>query len=146
MCRVTLRFLVTCVCALSLTKAESCEPNPCHNGGVCQPHNGGYNWGFNCICMQGFIGAQCEWDGLECDNDTLTPCVNGGECVLWQDGRFCLCPGTSDTSIAFGGHYCEMENPCASCPEETVYCQTGINSLQGRVCLDEGHRMIVDGI
>jgi hypothetical protein len=36
---------------------DPCAPNPCLNGGLCQPNGMG---GFRCVCMQPYTGQRCE--------------------------------------------------------------------------------------
>jgi len=50
--------------------------NPCRNGASC--HGAG-----QCVCAQGFIGADCSVDRCE-----LLDCQNGGSCVNGS----CICP------------------------------------------------------
>lgn len=35
-----------------------CQPNPCENGGTCNPGHGGKL--FECVCKEGFSGSKCE--------------------------------------------------------------------------------------
>ena len=37
--------------------ANPCSPNPCRNGGTCQPNGAG---SFMCLCPIGFSGICCE--------------------------------------------------------------------------------------
>lgn len=67
--------------------ADSCQPNPCLNGGNCTNHG----LAFSCVCPHGFTGFTC--------NDTVSllpcagrPCANRGTCVDQPDGTFrCVC-------------------------------------------------------
>ncbi|RUS77145.1 hypothetical protein EGW08_015101, partial [Elysia chlorotica] len=40
---------------------EPCYPNPCQNGGICQPNNGTYT----CFCRLGFSGRNCLTDAVD---------------------------------------------------------------------------------
>ncbi|XP_026163272.1 protein delta homolog 1 isoform X1 [Mastacembelus armatus] len=72
------------LCEISI---DSCQPNPCLNGGNCTNHG----LAFMCVCPHGFTGFTC--------NDTVSlspcaggPCTNGGTCVGQPDGTFrCIC-------------------------------------------------------
>jgi hypothetical protein len=51
----------TCICTPGYTGqrceyCDSCTPNPCQNGGQCQPS--GISGGFRCVCPPGFIGKK----------------------------------------------------------------------------------------
>lgn len=35
---------------------DSCESNPCLNGGTCR----GYRRNYLCVCKEGFFGDQCQ--------------------------------------------------------------------------------------
>lgn len=128
--------------AIRLAEADVCDPNPCKNGGTCQLSDQGYNWGYYCTCRSGYRGAQCQWDNDRCNEDTATPCLNGGTCNVTQDGRCCMCPGDTDKTIRYGGHYCEIVNPCSSCPAHTEYCHGAPNFVSGRLCLNDKHMEI----
>ena len=39
-----------------ISDIDPCEPNPCHNGGLCVPTNGT----FTCQCAEGYTGDKCE--------------------------------------------------------------------------------------
>ncbi len=47
---------------------------PCQNDGSCF-NNDTIPYGFNCLCLSGFSGAQCEFDDRPCKPDT---CWNNG--------------------------------------------------------------------
>ena len=66
----------------------SCDPNPCHNGGVCEI---GLQ-GLSCKC-RGFVGKFCTVDVDECRDNN--PCHNGGTCINTPGAFSCLCPGIS---------------------------------------------------
>lgn len=138
-----LTVLLTCLGAIRFAEADVCNPNPCRNGGTCQPPDKGYNWGYFCRCQAGFVGAQCQWDNDQCKADTRTPCQNNGRCAVTQDGRFCMCPGDTEKTVRYGGHYCELDNPCRSCPTGTVYCHSAPTMASGCLCLNDKHMEIV---
>ena len=51
-----------------VTVVDSCEPNPCLNGGVCVDASASDET-LSCSCADGFIGALCEINVDECSND-----------------------------------------------------------------------------
>lgn len=42
---------------LVIVGRDPCQPNPCRNGGTCQPTNSG---SFMCMCPAGYEGICCE--------------------------------------------------------------------------------------
>ncbi|XP_037343110.2 protein delta homolog 1 isoform X1 [Pungitius pungitius] len=65
---------------------DSCQPNPCLNGGNCTSHGPA----FTCACPLGFAGFTCnDTSHSPC---TSRPCANRGMCVAQPDGTFrCIC-------------------------------------------------------
>lgn len=51
---VTKHFLITII----LVAGDPCRPNPCENGGTCNPGHGGKI--FECMCREGFTGDKCQ--------------------------------------------------------------------------------------
>jgi len=45
-----------CMCLGTTCQLRSCDPNPCHNGGLCMPSGHTYQ----CDCPNGFTGPQCQ--------------------------------------------------------------------------------------
>ena len=43
---------------INLAAGNPCQPNPCENGGKCNPGHGGML--YECVCREGFTGARCE--------------------------------------------------------------------------------------
>ena len=77
---------------------DSCDPNPCLNGGICGPAGNG----FVCTCINGYIGIRCEARSDECSLFDSTKCING-HCKLDSNGNpKCECNGH------FGGQYCDQ--------------------------------------
>jgi len=134
-CSMAVLLTLTICCSLTNVLADVCDPNPCEEHGRCEQFSGGYNWGYQCICQSGYIGAQCQWDNYYCRNDTKTPCRNNGTCVDTDDGRFCKCQFGTSKSVKFGGHYCEKIDPCEACPTGTIQCQTAPTRPSGVICI-----------
>jgi len=56
---VTFRVEVFCISPWFLSAVGNpCQPNPCENGGTCNPGHGGKL--FECVCKEGFSGSKCE--------------------------------------------------------------------------------------
>lgn len=103
------------------TSRNSCASNPCQNGGNCTDV---YN-GYQCTCVAGTSGTNCETDIDEC---ATTPCQNGAECFdsnspgfgIALDEYACLCgqstsgiPGVA-SSAGFNGLQCQTDiDECA---------------------------------
>ena len=62
-----------------------CNPNPCHNGGMCEEGAAGPI----CKC-RGFTGTYCTVDINECLHNN--PCQNSGTCINSNGGFHCVCP------------------------------------------------------
>ncbi|KAA8582110.1 hypothetical protein FQN60_008850 [Etheostoma spectabile] len=66
---------------------DSCQPNPCLNGGNCTNHG----LAFTCVCPLGFTGFTCN-DTTSLSPCASRPCANRGTCVGQPDGTFrCVC-------------------------------------------------------
>ncbi|XP_013856349.1 protein delta homolog 1, partial [Austrofundulus limnaeus] len=66
---------------------DSCQPNPCLNGGNCTNHG----LVFTCACPHGFTGFTCN-DTTSLSPCAGRPCANEGACVGQPDGTFrCTC-------------------------------------------------------
>ncbi|KAM9479052.1 sushi, nidogen and EGF-like domain-containing protein 1 isoform 1-T1 [Salvelinus alpinus] len=101
----------------------SCKGEGCGNHSTCEYIGPG---NYNCTCIQGFYGDNCEGECL---------CQNGGVCV----------DGTCDCTSGFTGIYCQFEvtqTPCSNnrpCPDGgpcleyggtyLCTCQTGVADL-----------------
>uniref|UniRef100_A0ACB8FFK7 Bahd acyltransferase n=1 Tax=Sphaerodactylus townsendi TaxID=933632 RepID=A0ACB8FFK7_9SAUR len=69
------------------SEITACFPNPCRNGGSCDPIGGA----FICSCKSGLTGVTCEEDINECEREE---CENGGSCVNVFGSFLCNCtPG-----------------------------------------------------
>ena len=56
---VTFRVEAFCISPWFLSAVGNpCQPNPCENGGTCNPGHGGKL--FECVCKEGFSGSKCE--------------------------------------------------------------------------------------
>jgi len=141
----TAQLILVIICSITtVLLADKCSDNPCKHG-TCRltDPNYGYKWGYECLCDRGFIGAQCQWDGPVCRNDSVTKCVNNGTCVDNDNGPFCRCPYGNNRTFKFGGHYCELVDPCETCPDNYAICQSVPTRVTGCVCLDARHREMV---
>ncbi|KAM4634047.1 EGF-like repeat and discoidin I-like domain-containing protein 3 [Polymixia lowei] len=70
-----------------------CQPNPCHNGGMCETtetHRGEIFLGYLCHCSPGYAGIHCQHNVNECESG---PCQNGGVCTDIEANYTCVCPG-----------------------------------------------------
>ncbi|XP_041377007.1 slit homolog 3 protein-like [Gigantopelta aegis] len=95
-----------------LAGGDFCASKPCHNKALCQNLNERYV----CICLNGYIGNNCETDINECDPN---PCQYG-KCQDGQGDYTCVCEN------GFTGKNCSVNiDECANHP-------CGI----GGVCID----------
>ncbi|CAC5420580.1 Neurogenic locus protein delta,Protein eyes shut homolog,Neurogenic locus Notch protein,Neurogenic locus notch homolog protein 3,Protein eyes shut,Protocadherin Fat 4,Delta and Notch-like epidermal growth factor-related receptor,Delta-like protein C,Protein slit,Neurogenic locus notch homolog protein 1,Fibropellin-3,Protein crumbs homolog 2,Sushi, nidogen and EGF-like domain-containing protein 1,Protein jagged-1a,Sushi, von Willebrand factor type A, EGF and pentraxin domain-containing protein 1,Protein jag len=94
--------------------------NPCQYDGLCTDLVNAYN----CTCLPGFTGANCQIDINECASD---PCQHGGDCINLIDAYLCHCP------LGYIGVNCQKDiDECISQP-----CQNGatcINLVNGFKC------------
>uniref|UniRef100_A0AAR2JH80 EGF like repeats and discoidin domains 3 n=1 Tax=Pygocentrus nattereri TaxID=42514 RepID=A0AAR2JH80_PYGNA len=96
LCSQTLVFLSLCsdfqyriiILPFLLHLTASCQPNPCHNRGVCEDGEGFV--GYLCKCPSGFSGVHCQHNINECENK---PCKNGGICTDLTANYSCECSG-----------------------------------------------------
>ncbi|XP_046553547.1 LOW QUALITY PROTEIN: uncharacterized protein LOC124262974 [Haliotis rubra] len=76
-----------------------CSPQPCKNSGTCN------SWGdvrYQCTCLPGFTGVNCETEVDEC-KENPSGCLYGGTCVNGDNSYSCTCkPG-------FGDDHCHNE-------------------------------------
>ena len=93
--------------------SQTCEPNPCLNGGACIEEAGS----FTCNCTNQFTGDICRMKRRWCVPD---PCQNGGTCIEKADNFTCTCPPQ------FTGDTCEEAVWCIPNP-----CQNGGNCTEG---------------
>nr|XP_054773643.1 hyalin-like [Lytechinus pictus] len=77
----------------------SCGGSTCENGATCVTSADS----FQCACVPGFVGRQCEIDINECSS---LPCMNGGTCIDGVDRFSCLC------RQGFSGINCEKVEIC----------------------------------
>ncbi|ESN98357.1 hypothetical protein HELRODRAFT_193057 [Helobdella robusta] len=122
---------------------SDCRNHNCQNGGTCVPQDQGFKWDYHCECPAGYKGEQCQWDDTSvCVDNTITPCKNGGICKngINSGERYCDCPGKNATWFKYGGHYCELIDPCTTCPYGTKICQSIPTQKSGRFCLDNSKR------
>ncbi|XP_068131289.1 lactadherin isoform X1 [Hyperolius riggenbachi] len=91
----------------NLTEKGPCQPNPCHNNGVCQvlsyTQRGDTFAQYVCKCLPGYDGDHCENNNNHCSS---FPCKNGGICSHLDDGYTCKC------ASPYIGKACQMR--CAN--------------------------------
>ena len=127
---------------------------PCENGSACNDDN--VLDDYNCVCLAGFDGKDCEIDLDDCDPD---PCLNGSTCVDGIDSYSCEClAGYEGQDCQINSDDCSPD-PCQnfstcvdlvddySCTCEPGYdgkeCQININECDPDQCVNGA---CVDGI
>ena len=68
---------------------DSCHPNPCHHGGVCEIEGDDHD--FLCSCISGWTGLTCEGKGYwRCNKTDHYPRLTANEVYEnWQKGKPC---------------------------------------------------------
>uniref|UniRef100_A0A8C7FUQ2 FAT atypical cadherin 2 n=1 Tax=Oncorhynchus kisutch TaxID=8019 RepID=A0A8C7FUQ2_ONCKI len=100
-------------CCVNQDRMNSCDSNPCLNGGICEEESNG---GFHCSCPESFHGPRCELDSNPCASQ---PCAHGGVCVPKSQGYICNC----QLNMA-GNRYIYLSHSYPSHP-----CSLGINTM-----------------
>ncbi|CDQ91963.1 unnamed protein product [Oncorhynchus mykiss] len=104
-------------CCVNQVRMNSCDSNPCLNGGICEEESNG---GFHCSCPESSHGPHCELDSNPCASQ---PCAHGGVCVPKSQGYICncqlnmagnRCPIFSSIQLSAGLGYVEIVEICAS--------------------------------
>lgn len=86
------------------------------NGATCANTRDGYQ----CICVNGYEGRNCETDADDCAQQ---PCLYGGTCHDRVANYFCECPPGRT------GLLCHLEDACASNPcNAGAECKTDVVS------------------
>ena len=57
--------MVTVVSGDSVCESSACSPNPCQFGSTCDLDNSRAG-GYECICVDGYTGTNCEENEDEC--------------------------------------------------------------------------------
>lgn len=94
----------------------------------------------HCVCMDGFVGLQCEHKLEECDGDDHF-CLHGSTCVKKNDHYVCDCSTANSTvGIFFAGEHCEHAST-------TLCTEEGTDPVEGAFCTNHGLclDMILDG-
>ncbi|XP_068096834.1 agrin isoform X5 [Hyperolius riggenbachi] len=88
-----------------------CQPNPCHNGAVCQVKEAEM---FHCQCLNGYTGPTCADERNPCDPNpchvsaTCLVLPEGGakcECPMGREGEFCEKVSDQDLNLPFLPHF-----------------------------------------
>ncbi|EGD73921.1 fibrillin 1 [Salpingoeca rosetta] len=117
----------TCLCQMGYFGAScqnnTCQLDPCQNGGACRMDFFNKEFGYTCECQPGFEGQNCEVDIDECllGNDCY-----GADCIDKINGYTCKCkPGyirvtpTACVEIdecRVGVHFCDEHATCMNVP------------------------------
>ena len=115
-----------CTCSVGFTgpfcrwPLDSCELEPCRNGGTCLR---GFYGSYLCICTPGYTGENCTQQTPACSS---SPCLNGGRCYDMVDGLY-----TCECTRQYYGENCqfrvEPRDLCAPDP-----CSSASNCTYGR--------------
>ncbi|XP_053384588.1 fibropellin-1-like isoform X6 [Mercenaria mercenaria] len=93
---------------------DECLSSPCQNGATCIDRLNGYN----CSCLDGWRGVNCEKDTDECAS---SPCQNGALCNNQVNAYVCTC------TSGWNGTNCEYDiDECLS-----SQCQNGATCIDG---------------
>uniref|UniRef100_K1QP38 Fibropellin-1 n=1 Tax=Magallana gigas TaxID=29159 RepID=K1QP38_MAGGI len=116
---------------------DDCNPEPCQNNGTCTDLVNG----FQCDCVAGFNGANCENNIDECASE---PCQNNGTCIDLINDYTCAC------TVGFNGTNCTIDiDECASEPcqnngtcidlinDYTCACTVGFNGTNCTIDIDD---------
>ncbi|CAN7998902.1 unnamed protein product [Ixodes hexagonus] len=102
---------------------NECPSRPCHNGGRCQDHPGG----FFCSCEFGWTGEVCEVRLQECDSND---CLNGGICFVPSPAE--SLPPSNVSSECF----CVPDYHGTRCESRYDECIPGSPCHNGGTCID----------
>ncbi|XP_072048625.1 protein HEG-like [Amphiura filiformis] len=74
----------------TIAPPDPCSPDPCHNGGICNPDMDGT--GYTCDCTgTAYQGDQCANDIDECSNSNLNACDLNTNCTNTDGSYYCTC-------------------------------------------------------
>lgn len=116
-----------------------CDSIPYQNAGLCVASDDLLS--YQCVCLAGFSGAQCQADINECAS---VPCQNAATCVDRINAFTCIC------AAGFSGVLCQTDiNECASQPctnggtctdfinGYSCQCFAGLSGLQCQTDINE---------
>ncbi|XP_069744762.1 protein crumbs homolog 1-like isoform X2 [Narcine bancroftii] len=113
---------------------DACHLQLCLNNGTCHTTLGSLQ--YNCTCLPGFTGLNCEVEINECESN---PCQNGAECKDYVASYGCTC------AAGYEGVNCEIDidectsNPCINggiCNDliNSYTCNCNGTGFQGTNC------------
>ncbi|KAI0221250.1 hypothetical protein LSAT2_027365 [Lamellibrachia satsuma] len=97
---------------------DMCAEEMCKNGATCSD-NSGKEGVYECRCVPGYTGYNCQHNVDECAN---SPCQNGATCIDKVNGYQCTCrPGYTGVLCNVDINECES-NPCDPDTTKTKEC------------------------
>ncbi|KAH9644190.1 hypothetical protein HF086_008679, partial [Spodoptera exigua] len=91
-----------------VSECDSCTPNLCLNGGVCQEARN--ERGYSCICASGYAGVNCDRTGDACRPGLCGP----GKCTDTVDGYNCEEKQSIEYPAFTGSAYLAIKPPAPS--------------------------------